>query len=76
VVTVLGLLTSGLLGGSVIIESIFNLRGLGQYIFSSILQKDYAVVQSLVMFTATVAVLMNLAVDLLYGFLDPRIRYS
>lgn len=76
VVTVLGLLTSGLLGGSVIIESIFNLRGLGQYIFMSILQKDYAVVQSLVMFTATVAVLMNLAVDLIYGFLDPRIRYS
>ncbi len=76
VVTVLGLLSSGLLGGSVVIEQIFNLRGLGQYIFGAILQKDFAVVQSLVMFTATVAVLMNLAVDLLYGVLDPRIRYS
>lgn len=76
VITVLGLLISGLLGGSVVVEQIFNLRGLGQYIFGSILQKDFAVVQSLVMFTATVAVLMNLAIDLLYGVLDPRIRYS
>lgn len=76
VITVLGLLTTGLLGGSVIIEQIFNLRGLGQYIFGSILQKDYAVVQSLVMFTATVAVLMNLCIDLAYALLDPRIRYA
>jgi peptide/nickel transport system permease protein len=76
VVTVLGLQVSGLLGGSVIIESIFNLRGLGQYIFAAILQKDFAVAQSLVMFTAGAAVLSTLAIDLLYVFLDPRIRYS
>lgn len=76
VVTVLGLQISGLLGGSVIIETIFNLRGIGQYLYASILQKDFAVVQSLVMYTAGVAVLMNLAVDVLYAFLDPRIRYS
>jgi peptide/nickel transport system permease protein len=76
VVTVLGLQVSGLLGGSVIIESIFNLRGLGQYIFAAILQKDFAVAQSLVMFTATAAVLSTLAIDLLYVFLDPRIRYG
>ncbi len=76
VVTVLGLLSSALLGGSVVVESIFNLRGLGQYIFSSILQKDFAVVQSLVMFTASVAIMINLTVDLLYAVLDPRIRYS
>ncbi|MCZ2111479.1 MAG: ABC transporter permease [Dehalococcoidia bacterium] len=75
VLTVLGLLMGSLLGGSVIIEQIFNLRGLGQYIFSSILLKDFAVVQTLVMFTAGVAVLMNLLVDLTYGLLDPRIRY-
>lgn len=76
VVTVLGLLTSALLGGSVVIEQIFNLRGLGQYLFASILQKDYMVVQSLVMFTASVAVLANLAVDLIYVVIDPRIRYT
>ena len=76
VVTVLGLQVSGLLGGSVIIETIFNLRGLGQYIFTAILQKDYAVAQSLVMFTAAAAVLSTLTIDLLYVFLDPRIRYT
>ncbi len=76
VVTVLGLQVSGLLGGSVIIETIFNLRGLGQYIYVAILQKDFAVAQSLVMFTATAAVLSTLTIDLLYVFLDPRIRYS
>lgn len=76
VVTVLGLQVSGLLGGSVIIESIFNLRGLGQYIFAAILQKDFAVAQTLVMFTAGAAVLSILVIDVLYVFLDPRIRYS
>jgi peptide/nickel transport system permease protein len=76
VLTVLGLLMGGLLGGSVIVESIFNLRGLGQYIFAAILQKDYVVAQTLVMYTAAVAVLLNLAVDLLYSMLDPRIRYA
>ncbi len=76
VLTVLGLLMGGLLGGSVIVESIFNLRGLGQYIFAAILQKDYVVAQTLVMYTAAVAVLLNLAVDLLYSALDPRIRYA
>ncbi len=76
VVTVLGLLMGGLLGGSVIIEQIFQLRGLGQYVFSAILQKDYTVAQTLVMYTAAAAVLLNLAVDLLYGLFDPRIRYA
>jgi peptide/nickel transport system permease protein len=75
VVTVLGLLAAGLLGGAVIIEQIFNLHGLGQYIFTSLLQKDFPVAQSLVMFTAAVVVFLNLAVDLLYAALDPRIRY-
>lgn len=76
VLTVLGLLMGGLLGGSVIVESIFNLRGLGQYIFAAILQKDYVVAQTLVMYTAAVAVLLNLAVDLTYSAFDPRIRYE
>ena len=62
--------------GPVIIEQIFNLRGLGQYTYASILQKDYNVAQTLVLFTASVAVLLNLAVDLLYGVFDPRIRYA
>jgi len=76
VVTVLGLQISGLLGGSVIVEQIFNLRGLGQYIYGSILQKDFAVTQTLVMYTAGIAVLMNLAVDVVYAVIDPRIKYT
>jgi len=76
VITVLGLFAGGLLGGAVIIEQIFNLRGLGQYTYASILQKDYNVAQTLVLYTASVAVLLNLAVDLLYGVFDPRIRYA
>lgn len=76
VVTVLGLLAAGLLGGSVIIEQIFALRGLGLYVFQSLLQKDYPVAQGVVLYTAAVVVLMNLAVDVAYAFLDPRIKYS
>ncbi|HLZ72624.1 MAG TPA: ABC transporter permease [Dehalococcoidia bacterium] len=76
VITVLGLLTAGLLGGSVIIEQIFALRGIGQYIFMSLLQKDFPVAQGLVMYTAAVVVLINLVVDISYAVLDPRIRYA
>jgi peptide/nickel transport system permease protein len=76
VVTILGLLIAGLLGGSVIIEQIFALRGLGQYIFLSILQKDYPVAQSIVLYTAATVIFMNLAIDIVYAGLDPRIRYS
>ena len=76
VITVLGLLMGGLLGGSVIVESIFNLRGLGQFVYRAILQKDFNVAQTLVMYTAGVAVMLNLAVDLLYSLFDPRIRYA
>jgi peptide/nickel transport system permease protein len=75
VITVIGLQVAGLLGGSVIIEQIFNLNGLGKYVFQAILQKDFAVAQSLIMYTAATVVLLNLVVDLIYGFLDPRIRY-
>lgn len=76
VVTVLGLLIGGLLGGAVIIEQIFALRGIGQYIYTSLLQKDFMVAQSLVMYAAGAVVLLSLVVDLLYAVLDPRIRYA
>ena len=74
-ITLLGLLAAGLLGGAVIIEQVFDLRGLGQYIYTSLLQKDFPVAQSLVMYTALATVLLNLAVDVFYAVLDPRIRY-
>jgi peptide/nickel transport system permease protein len=76
VVTVLGLQVAALLGGTVIIEQIFNLRGLGNYIYQSIFIKDYAVVQTMALYIALVVVLMNLIVDILYAWLNPRIRYG
>jgi peptide/nickel transport system permease protein len=76
VVTVLGLQIAGLMGGTVIIEQIFNLRGLGNYIYQAIFIKDYAVVQTMALYIALVVVLLNLVVDLLYAWLNPRIRYG
>jgi len=76
VVTVLGLQVAGLLGGTVIIEQIFSLRGLGNYIYQSIVIKDFAVVQTMALYVALVVVLMNLIVDIAYAWLNPRIRYG
>ncbi|MFN0145268.1 MAG: ABC transporter permease [Dehalococcoidia bacterium] len=76
VVTVLGLQIAGLIGGAIIIETIFNLQGVGLFFISSINFRDYPVVQGLVLFLAVVFLLVNLVVDLSYGVLDPRIRYS
>jgi peptide/nickel transport system permease protein len=76
VVTVLGLQVAVLLGGTVIIEQIFTLRGLGNYIYQSIVIKDFAVVQTMALYVALVVVLMNLIVDITYAWLNPRIRYG
>lgn len=74
-VTVLALQVSALLGGSVIIEQIFTLPGMGQYFFQAIFVKDYTVVQTLTLYTGVVVVLTILALDVVYAWLDPRIRY-
>ena len=76
VVTVLGLSFGGALGGSVIIESIFSLPGLGNYALTAVRTEDFLVVQTFVVFAGFMFVTVNLAVDLLYGYLDPRIRYA
>ena len=76
VVTVLGLQVAGLFGGAVIIETIFNLGGLGQYFLTSIFTKDFQVAQTLTLYIGAVVILINLAVDVLYAWLDPRIRYT
>jgi peptide/nickel transport system permease protein len=76
VVTLLGLMVANLLGGAVIIEQIFNLQGLGSYVFTALRAKDFPVAQTLVLYTATCVVVMTLVVDLAYAFMDPRIRYS
>ena len=76
VVTVIGVTTAVLIGGAVVTEIVFNIPGLGRLVISAIRRRDYPVVQGVVLVTAAVYVLINLAVDVLYAFIDPRIRYD
>jgi len=76
VVTLVGLQVGALIGGAVIIESLFNLNGIGKYALEAIIRRDYFVVQSLTLLFATVYVLANLLVDITYAWLDPRIHYT
>jgi peptide/nickel transport system permease protein len=75
VLTVIGVQVGYLLGGAVIIESIFSLPGMGRFLLDSISNRDYSIVQGGVLFIALIFCLVNLSVDLVYGWLDPRIRY-
>ncbi len=75
VITVIGLQLGVLMGGSVIIEQIFGLPGLGWFLLQAIYNRDYPIIQAAALFLATVFVVINLLVDLLYGWLDPRISY-
>jgi peptide/nickel transport system permease protein len=76
IVTLLGLQIGHLLAGSIIIENVFYLPGLGRLVLGAISSRDLPVVQGVALFMATVIVFVNFAVDLLYGWLDPRIRYD
>jgi peptide/nickel transport system permease protein len=75
VVSLVGLQTPLYIGGSVIIEAIFRLPGVGLFFFEALTRLDYPVVQSVNLIVATMVVGLNLAIDLSYAFLDPRIRY-
>jgi len=76
VLTVVGIEFAFLIGGLVVTETVFNLPGVARYLVDAILLRDYPVVQNLTMFIAVVVVLANLAVDLLYAWADPRIKYE
>lgn len=76
VLTVVGLQLGQLLAGSIILESVFYLPGLGRLALGAISARDLPVVQGVVLFLASVIVAINITVDILYGFLDPRIRYD
>jgi peptide/nickel transport system permease protein len=76
IVTVAGLQVGILLGGTVVVEEVFTLPGVGRLVLWSIYQRDYPLTQSTILFIAVMFMAINLAVDLLYGVLDPRIRYS
>jgi len=76
IVTVIGLQLGSLLGGAVLTETVFSWPGIGAYTVTCILKSDFPVVQGVVLLVAAIFVLMNLVVDVIYGFLDPRIKYS
>ncbi|PYN58705.1 MAG: ABC transporter permease [Candidatus Rokuibacteriota bacterium] len=76
VITVIGIEFAFLIGGLVVTERVFNLPGVARFLVDAILWRDYPIVQNLVMFIAIVVILANLLVDMLYGVLDPRVRYG
>jgi peptide/nickel transport system permease protein len=76
VVTVAGIQLALLLSGAVVIETVFSIRGLGRILVGAIFDRDYPIVQGVILLISVVFVLANLIVDVLYTFLDPRIRYE
>ena len=76
VLTVSGYQFARLLGGVIIVETIFVVPGLGRFLIESIIHRDFVVIQAVILLTAAVVLGLNLIIDLLYGILDPRIRYQ
>ena len=76
VITIVGMMVPMLIGGTVIIEQIFVLPGVGRLMFEAISRRDYPVISGVNVFLASIVLLTNLVVDLTYAWLDPRVRYS
>ena len=76
VVTIAGIQLALLLSGTVVIEIVFSIRGLGRILVGAILDKDYPIVQGVILLVSVIFVGANLVVDIIYTFLDPRIRYE
>jgi peptide/nickel transport system permease protein len=76
IVTLAGMQLSQILGGSVLIEKVFNIPGIGRLVVDAVMSLDYSIVQAVILMTATMVVLANLLVDISYGWLDPRISYE
>lgn len=76
VLTVIGILMATMLGGTVVIETVFNIPGMGRLVVQSVTRRDFPVVQGAVMLVATIEVLVMLLIDILYVYIDPRIRYG
>jgi peptide/nickel transport system permease protein len=76
VVTTIGLQAGLLLSGAVLTETVFAWNGIGSYLFEAIGQRDYPVLQGYILFIALIYALINLAVDVAYGVIDPRVRVS
>ncbi len=76
VVTVMGIAIALLMAGTVVVENVFAIKGLGRVLIQGILNRDYPVVQGAILVVSAIFVVLNLAVDVLYGVIDPRIRYD
>jgi peptide/nickel transport system permease protein len=76
VITIVGLQVALVFGGTVIIESIFQVPGVGRFFYDAVINRDYPALQGVIFFIALIIVTTNLLVDLAYGYLDPRIRFS
>ena len=76
VITVIGLVFAGMLGGAVFIENVFARPGLGRFIVNAIAARDFPQIQGMVLFTAVIYAGLNLVVDVLYAYIDPRIHYQ
>jgi ABC-type dipeptide/oligopeptide/nickel transport system permease component len=76
VVTLMGFAVSMIFGGSVLVETVFNIPGMGRLMVNSIFNQDYVVVQATTLIFGAIVLFVNLVVDISYGWLDPRIRYS
>jgi peptide/nickel transport system permease protein len=74
--TIVGLIFAGLLGGALVTETVFNIPGVGRLLIQAVLRRDYQLVQGIVLIIAGAYVLINLSIDILYGLLDPRVSRS
>jgi peptide/nickel transport system permease protein len=76
IITLAGMQVSQIIGGSVLIETVFNIPGMGRLAVNAVQTLDYAVVEAVILFVAAMVVMSNIIVDITYGWLDPRIRYG
>jgi peptide/nickel transport system permease protein len=76
VMTVIGVIFSVLISGSVVVESVFSVPGIGSLLGSAVLRRDYPMIQGGILFVAATLLLLNLLVDVLYAYFDPRVRYG
>jgi len=76
VFTLAGLQLSTIIGGSVLVETVFNIPGMGRLAINSVLDRDYLVTESVTVVIAVAIILVNLIIDISYSWIDPRVRYS
>jgi peptide/nickel transport system permease protein len=75
IITVVGLTAALLVGGAIVTETVFGLPGIGNLVVSAVLRRDYPVIQGALIVVAGIYVLINLLIDIIYTFVDPRVRY-